>query len=397
MTNTELYDTLAISKNASESDIKKAFRKLARETHPDKGGDPEKFKKIQAAYEILSDKEKRDKYDRFGLDAINSDSTSSGSDPFDLFRDMFPGRNMHRSSQNNKAKVPPVKKQLAVSLEDLYNGKSVKLNITRNKIKGNTTTCSECGGKGIIIQIRQFGPGMIQQMQSTCHRCRGQGTHCSFVKEANIVTIDIEKGSFNSDIIKLSDMGDEAPNASPGDILFQLSQKPHPIFKRKGHDLLIKKDITLPQALTGLDFTINTLDNRTIKLTTHTPSGIKIIKPTSIQLTDDSFSTNPAVMIVKNEGMPKPNSGGLDRGDLYVLFNIIFPDVIHPNTIDVITNLFPINGNTIASTDSDIETLYLENTSLKNYGKAVSNSRYSNATDDDNDNDNASHHQCSQS
>ena len=187
-------------------------------------------------------------------------------------------------------------------------------------------------------------------------------------------------------------MGDEAPNASPGDILFELSQKPHPIFKRKGHDLLIKKDITLPQAITGLDFTINTLDNRTIKLTTHTPTGIKIIKPTSIQLTDDSFITNPTVMMVKNEGMPKPNTGGLEHGDLYVIFNIIFPDVIHPNTIDVITDLFPTNGITLASTDSKIETLYLENTSLKNYGKGASNGGGGGIDEDE-----GSHHQCSQS
>tara|TARA_X000000368_G_scaffold84124_1_gene63678 strand:+ start:4070 stop:5248 length:1179 start_codon:yes stop_codon:yes gene_type:complete len=392
MSNTELYTTLGINKTATETEIKKAFRKLALKEHPDKGGDPEKFKKIQSAYEVLSDKEKRAKYDQFGIDAINSESSGYPTDPFDLFRDMFPGRNMRPGSQHNRAKVPPVKKVLAVSLEDLYTGKTVKLNITRNKIKGEPITCSKCGGKGMIIQIRQFGPSVIQQMQSTCPACRGIGTHCSFVKEANIVSIDIEKGSSNNNIIKLSEMGDEAPNASPGDILFELSQKPHPIFKRKGHDLLIKKDITLPQALTGLDFTINTLDNRTIKLTTHTPTGIKIIKPTSIQLTDDSFITNPTVMMVKNEGMPKPNTGGLEHGDLYVIFNIIFPDVIHPNTIDVITDLFPTNGITLASTDSNIETVYLENTSLKNYGKHPSN-----GTSGGIDEDEGSHHQCSQS
>ena len=382
MSNTELYECLGIQKNASESDIKKAYRKLALKEHPDKGGDEEKFKKIKSAYEILSDQEKRAKYDQFGLGAFDEGPSNPASDnPFAMFRGMFP-QHMHPNMNTPKRKLPPIKKNYDVSLQDLYNGKTVKLNITRNKIVGEHSICSQCRGKGIQLQIRQIGPGCIQQMQTVCQKCNGTGNLCKYAKESSIQTIVIEKGSTNANIIKLHEMGDEAPNAYPADILFIINEKPHPIFKRKGHDLLIKKDISLIEALVGYTTTIKTLDDRNITLKTNSIHGHnKIIKPHIFDVNDDSISANPFVMIVENEGMPKPNTGGLEHGNLYVLFNIIFPKEIHPNFIDAITSLSSNTESENNSIDETCESCLLQPASIKNYGADFI--QESNDSDDD--------------
>lgn len=368
MPNKELYDILGIANTASDAEIKKSWKKLALKEHPDKGGDPEKFKKIQSAYEVLSDSEKRKIYDQYGLEGLEDGGPGPhnpfGNNPHDIFNMFFPGSGAGRARQqsNSPSKAPSIKQSLAVSLEDLYNGKTVKLNITRKVIDGTAVNCNKCEGRGVCVQIRQLGPGMIQQMQSTCQKCQGLGVFCKLKTQSTIVNVDIEKGSFEGDVIKLPEMADEAPNCIPGDILFIISQKNHNIFKRKGSDLIIKKNISLSQALTGYQFTLKTLDNRIIKI--KTPDNY-IIKPPVVDLTDNGCSILPHIMVVKNEGMPKPNTGGLERGNLFVLFNILFPTNIDSNII-----------NSIISTQNDSnpceeasETFYLSPSSYDEYGK----------------------------
>lgn len=392
--NTELYDIFSISKNASNDEIKKAWRTLALKEHPDKGGDPEKFKKIQSAYEVLSDTDKRKIYDQHGLEGLESDNGGGGgpfgNNPHDIFNMFFPGNTTRRQQSNSPSKAPSVKQRIDVSLEDLYNGKNVKLNITRKVINGQPVKCSECDGRGLRIQIRQLGPGMIQQMQSTCQRCSGQGIFCQLKPQSTIVTINIEKGTFEGDVIKLAEMADEAPNSIPGDILFVISQKKHHLFKRKGSDLIIKKDISLVQALTGYEFILETLDGRFIKI--KTPDNY-IIKPPVIDVTDNGCSIIPNIMVVENEGMPKPNTGGLEKGNLFVLFNISFPTVIDNIIVASVLSsessggikreLHLQEGVEIIDNDTASETLYLAPSSYDHFGKSDCAVRSNHHDDDD--------------
>lgn len=369
--NTELYDILGVSKNASDSQIKKARQKLALKEHPDKGGDPEKFKKIQSAYEILSDANKRKIYDQHGLQGLEEGGGGAGgggghpfgNNPHDIFNMFFPGAPGRRQQTNSPSKAPSVKQSICISLEDLYNGKNVKLNITRKVIDGQPVTCTDCDGRGMRVQIRQVAPGCIHQVQSTCQRCNGQGIFCQLKPQSTIVTINIEKGSFEGDVIKLAEMADEAPNSIPGDILFVISQKKHPIFKRKKSDLIIKKDISLVQALNGYEFILETLDGRFIKI--KTPDNY-IIKPPIVDVTDNGCSILPHIMVVENEGMPKPNTGGLEKGNLFVLFNILFPTNVNNN---ILSSILSQDSSTLDN-DTASETVYLASSSYDQFGKS---------------------------
>jgi DnaJ family protein A protein 2 len=191
--NTRYYNVLGVSKSASQEELKKAYRKLAIKNHPDKGGDSEKFKEISQAYEVLSDPEKRDLYDQYGEDALKEGMGGGGAshNPFDIFESFFGGGGGQSfgggSSRGNRRqrRGEDVVHPLKVSLEDLYNGTSKKLSLSRNvlcaKCKGKgsksgaSSQCSGCQGSGTKISIRQLGPSMIQQMQHVCSECKGSG------------------------------------------------------------------------------------------------------------------------------------------------------------------------------------------------------------------------------
>lgn len=172
---TKLYETLEVGKNAEEKEIKKAYRKLSRVHHPDKGGDEHKFKEINAAYEILSDPEKRTAYDKYGLEGVSEDGGPASAGGEDLFSMFFGGSGGRRSGKSGSRKGPALNHPLKVSLEDLYNGKTVKLAVNRKVIVGDVAECRKCDGRGVIMEVRQLGPGMIQQMQRACTDCGGQG------------------------------------------------------------------------------------------------------------------------------------------------------------------------------------------------------------------------------
>jgi len=180
--NEGLYNILGVSKDADENEIKKAYKKLALKHHPDKGGDVEKFKEISAAAEILSDPEKRQTYDKYGLAGLEGQGGGEGAD--DIFSMFFGGGGRRRGPtgpQKGEDIVHPIK----ANLEDLYNGKTSRLAINRNKLceecegrggkVGCERECSDCHGRGVRVQLRQIGPGMVQQIQSACQACKGTG------------------------------------------------------------------------------------------------------------------------------------------------------------------------------------------------------------------------------
>merc|ERR1719160_569888 len=148
---TKFYKLLEVDKNASEAEIRKAYKKLALKHHPDRKGDPEKFKELGRAYEVLSDPDKRQMYDRFGEKGINGDA--AGGDPTDIFDTIFrPGRG---DGKKRRPKTKDVVQPLKVSLEQLYQGTTKKMAINRKVIdkQSGVQSCSDCEGRGVKVQV----------------------------------------------------------------------------------------------------------------------------------------------------------------------------------------------------------------------------------------------------
>jgi len=270
---TKFYKLLEVSTEASNADIRKAYKKLALKHHPDKGGDKETFREITRAYEVLSDSEKRAKYDRGGEEAVEGGS----EDASDIIAQMFGvgGGRQQRRRQKTKDVVQPLK----VTLEQLYNGAQKKMAIHRQVIDKNrgVRECQECGGRGVTVQVIRMGP-MIQQMQAACRACGGQGKSFQTSKEREVVEVLIQKGSPDNHKVVFREMADEHPDADAGDVIFQLKQEEHADFKRKGADLFIKRKISLVEALCGFTMELTHLDGR--KLLIKSAAG-EIVKPMS--------------------------------------------------------------------------------------------------------------------
>ena len=218
--------------------------------HPDKGGDEHYFKEINAAYEILSDSKKRELYDKYGLEGVEQDGAPGAAGGEDLFSMFFGGGGRGRG-RSGPRKGPSIQHPIKVSLEDLYNGKSVKLAINRKVIVGDSKVCTACNGQGVVMEVRQIGPGMLTQMQRTCSSCQGQGNTAKTKNERKVVEVHIEKGAHHNQKVTFKGLADELPGRETGDVHFVIQEKDHDMFKRKGADLLLMKDITLNQALCG--------------------------------------------------------------------------------------------------------------------------------------------------
>ncbi|XP_018018634.1 dnaJ homolog subfamily A member 2-like [Hyalella azteca] len=219
--------------------------------------------------------------------------------------------------------------RLKVSLEELYMGKVAKLQLSKNIIctdcgglggHGTMNTCGECRGRGITVTVNQIGPGMVQQMQSKCRSCDGEGEvmaesdRCKtclgrkVVPSTKLLEVAVEAGMKDEQKIVFRGEGDQVPGVEPGNVLIVLQEKPHPIFKRDGADLFLQKTITLTEALCGFESTVTHLDGRSLVIR-HPPGHV--LKPNCVRG-------------ITGEGMPIYQQAG-ERGDLYVQFSVDFP------------------------------------------------------------------------
>ncbi|KAL7458735.1 hypothetical protein ACHAWC_011287 [Mediolabrus comicus] len=383
---TKLYETLGVEKTATKKDIRKAYMKLSRTHHPDKGGDEHKFKEISAAYEILSDEEKREQYDKYGLDGVSEDGVNAAGGE-DLFSMFFGGGG--RSRRAGPRKGPSVNHPLKVSLEDLYNGKTVKLAVNRKVIQGTPSECKKCDGQGAVMEVRQIGPGMITQMQRPCDSCKGQGMSCSFKTERKVLEVHVEKGMSHNQRITFKGMSDETPKAEPGDINFIIQEKDHDLFKRKGNDLLATKTVSLNQALCGFTWKIKHLDGRVLVI--KSKPG-EVIKPEM-----NTKEALPFVKMLPDEGMPSKGNPFV-RGNLYVMFRVEFPNdnELPSNVVDELRKLLPEPDQPEEYDPMEVEEVNLTSADLRTFGKGGA-TRNSNEAHDSDDEDGAQPVQCQQS
>jgi len=274
---TKLYEILCVEKDAQPDAIRKAYRKLAVKLHPDKGGDPEKFKEVQKAFDILSDERKREIYDRHGEEGL--EDGGGGGGPSDIF-DVLSGRGRGgRGRSQGVKKGENMTHPLKVTLEQIYKGSSRTLRLTRKVIdkQRGVERCQSCGGQGVKIQTIRMGP-MIQQVQKHCDECGGRGTIFRQQKVQETLDVHIPKGSPDQHKIHFSEKADEIPDGEAGDVVFVLQEQPHADFKRKGDDLYIERDISLSEALCGFAMQIKHLDDR-ILIIKSAPG--EVIKPVS--------------------------------------------------------------------------------------------------------------------
>mmetsp|Transcript_60867 Transcript_60867/g.170190 ORF Transcript_60867/g.170190 Transcript_60867/m.170190 type:complete len:430 (+) Transcript_60867:16-1305(+) len=394
----KLYEVLGVSKDADEGEIRKAYRKLALKNHPDKGGDPEKFKEISAAYDILSDEEKRSTYDKYGLEGLEGQMGGEGHSAEDIFSMFFGGGGGGRRSRGPQ-KGEDIVHSIKASLEDLYNGKTVRLAISRNKPcqecdgrggkEGAEKACTDCNGRGVRVQIRQIGPGMIQQMQSNCSACKGTGKCISekdkcksckgskVYKDRKVLEVNIEKGMSHGQKIKFSGEADEIPGTVAGDVIIVIQQKEHDSFKRKGADLVMTVKLSLSEALCGFTRTITHLDGRVIKIESKPGEVIK----------------HDSVKRIAGEGMPQ-HGNIFNKGGMFLHFEVDFPKTLPKEVIKKIKSVLPAPADPMLTGEE--EEADMEDIDISQFGRGAGGGRSAHEEDDDEGPGGAQRVQCGQ-
>lgn len=354
----DYYKILGVDRNASKEEIKKAYRRLAHQYHPDKpGGDEKKFKEINEAYQVLSDEKKREQYDRFGrvfegssyqggfgFEGMDWNSMGGFGDWTNIFEDIFEhfgGVGRKRQVYTHGSDIELVHK---ISLEEAFNG-------VKRKIKFKTyVTCTTCGGlgydenegfsycavcqgKGEIHERKQTFFGQFSQIR-TCPNCHGRGEVPNQVcgdcagsgrmigeKEVNL---DLSPGINSGQVIKVKGAGEAGERGGkPGDLYVVIEVKEHPVFKRKGADLYMTKEITIIDAFLGRAVKIKGIDGE--EFAVRIPPG---------------FSFKDEIKII-GKGMPKFEAGKRSekRGDLYVSFDIKVPAKLSKRAKDLLEKL----------------------------------------------------------
>ena len=339
----DYYEVLGLQKGASDDEVKKAFRKMAMKYHPDKNpGDKaaeEKFKEVNEAYSVLSDPDKKSKYDRFGFAGVDPNQGFGGGggfggfsgfggfeDIFDMFGGAFSGfggGNSRRANQPRKGR--DLQKQLVITFEEAAFGCTKKIEITKyvscTTCNGEGTkpgtqkrVCPKCNGTGQVTTVQKTPFGAFQSV-GTCDQCGGSGkiidTPCpdckgnGKIRKQVSLSVDIPAGVDRESVIPIRGQGEPGYNGGPaGDLYIVLDVKPHKIFKRSGSDLYLDIPISFDQAALGAEITVPTLKE---KVKYKIPAGTQ--PGTRFRLKDKG------IKMLKREAY----------GDLYVTVNLEVP------------------------------------------------------------------------
>jgi molecular chaperone DnaJ len=355
MSNRDYYDILGVGRNASNDEIKASFRKLARQYHPDvnkEDGAEEKFKEINEAYGVLSDPEKRARFDRFGKEGLGNmgggfhDYTADFSD---IFEEIFGGFGFStgRRSRNSPRRGRDLQMQVTLTFEEAVFGVEKEIEFQREETcslcngsgaePGTTPIrCSTCNGQGEVRQVRQTFLGQMVQtttcptcngrgetISSPCNTCQGSGLERKTIKKK----IQIPAGVDGGTQIRLAGEGGLGVFGGPNGSLFLiLDVRSHKFFKRRENDIILNLDINVAQAVLGAEIEVPTLDgNEKLKI----PSG-----------------TQPGkVFHIRNKGVPHLRRNG--RGDQLVIVNVAVPTKLTKEQRELFEKLAESLGTTV--------------------------------------------------
>jgi molecular chaperone DnaJ len=327
-TKRDYYEVLGVQRNASQDEVKKAFRRLARQYHPDVNKEPEaegKFKEINEAYEVLSDPDKRAMYDRFGhagpAGGPGYDPFGSG-DPFgSIFEAFFGGQS--RGPQRGPQRGADLRYVLSITFEEAIFGVEKEIEFRRletcGACRGNgaepgtdPVRCPKCGGLG---EIRQRAPIFNMVTVTTCDQCRGEGTVIAIpcrecrgegrVRQARKLTVKIPPGVDSSSQIRITGEGEAGPRGGPhGNLYVALEVQPHPFFVREGNDILMELQLNVAQAALGAEIEVPTVDG---------PERVRV---------SPGMQTGATIRL-RGKGVPFLRGNG--RGDQIVVARVVVP------------------------------------------------------------------------
>ena len=347
----DFYDVLGVSRDASEDEIKRAYRKKAAEYHPDVSDDDdaeEKFKKIQKAKEVLTDEEKRRQYDQLGHDrfteadkrgATGGGGPGGAGGPFggadgaggfeDIFNQFFGGGGGPGGRDDRPRQGRDLRTNLTVDLEEAFEGTTKEVTLTRPTRCGtcdgtghppdaDVRTCPQCNGQGQVRQVQQTPLGRVQQT-STCPRCEGAGeiysedcTDCGgdgITREQATLSVDVPAGIRSGQSLRMEREGAPGGNGGPnGDLLIEVDVDVGDRFERDGDDLRVTEAISFPQAVFGDTIEVETVDG-TVEM--DVPGGTQ---------SGETFR-------LKGKGMPRLRRRG--RGDLYVKIAVVVSESLN--------------------------------------------------------------------
>ena len=337
----DFYEILGVDRDASEEEIKRAYRKKAAQYHPDVSDEPnaeEKFKKVQKAKEVLTDEQERAAYDRMGHDRFEEADKrggfdgGGGGDPFggrdpfggggglgDIFEQFFGGGGRSRNGPRQGADL---RTELSITLEEAYEGAKKEMTVTRPAECGacdgegghDPTTCGECGGSGQVTQVQQTPFGRMQQT-TTCRRCGGEGKQFAercgecrgegVVREEATLTVDVPAGIADGQTLRMEREGAPGERGGRrGDLLIEITVEEHPDFEREGDDLRYRAPISFPQATFGDTIEVPTLDG-------------------AVEFDVEKGTQSGETFRLEGKGMPRLRRRG--RGDLYVTVQVVTP------------------------------------------------------------------------
>ncbi|XP_059220176.1 dnaJ protein homolog 1 [Stomoxys calcitrans] len=336
----DFYKILGINKGASDDEIKKAYRKLALKYHPDKNKTPqaeERFKEIAEAYEVLSDKKKRDIFDQYGEEGLKGGIPGSGGgmdggnggysyhgDPRATFAQFFGNADPFGIFFGSGDPTRIFESQtMFMGDDDMYMGggpggafRSQSFNAQPSRKRSQQDPPIE---HDLFVSLEEIDKGCVKKMKiSRMSMATGQAR-----KEEKVLNITVKAGWKAGTKITFQQEGDQTPGKIPADIIFIIRDKPHPLFKREGSDLRYTAKISLKQALCGTSISVPTLHGDRITVS----SQGEILKPTTVKR-------------LSGRGLPFPKEPS-KRGDLLVSYDIKFPDSLQPGTKELISEILP--------------------------------------------------------